>query len=133
MKLIRYLYYKYYIFQVKMGNSDVAPFSAMLIIAFTIMLYYFSLFFLIITIVPKDLLRLNTPFFLSFSIAIFFFLIIRLYFLFIHNGKYKGIIKSYETGNDDRRSFVAIIFPLFAFILFNLSWILKMLQNQGAL
>ncbi len=133
MKFIGYLYYKYYIFQVKMGNSDVAPFSAMLIIAFTIMLYYFSLFFLIITIVPKDLLGLNTDFFLAFSIALLLFLIIGLYFLFVHNEKYKGIIKSYETGNDNRRSFAAIIFPLFAFILFNLSWILKMLQNQGAL
>ena len=133
MKFIGYLYYKYYIFQVKTGNSDVAPFSAMLIIAFTIMLYYFSLFFLIITIVPKDMLKLNTPFFLSFSIALLLFLIIGLYFLFVHNEKYKGIIKSYETGNNNGRSFAAIIFPLLAFILFNLSWILKMLQNQGAL
>jgi hypothetical protein len=116
-----------------MGNSDVAPFSAMLIIAFTIMLYYFSLFFLIITVVPKDLLGLNTDYFLVFSIALLLFLIIGLYFLFVHNEKYKGIIKSYETGNDNRRSFAAIIFPLLAFVLFSLSMILKMLQNQGAL
>lgn len=133
MKFIGYLYYKYYIFQVKTGNSDVAPFSAMLIIAFTIMLYYFSLFFLIITVVPKDLLGLNTDYFLVFSIALLLFLIIGLYFLFLHNEKYKGIIKSYETGNDNRSSFAAIIFPLLAFVLFSLSMILKMLQNQGVL
>lgn len=130
---MRYLYYKYYIFQVKMGNSDVAPFSAMLIIAFTIMLYYFSLFFLIITIVPKDFLGLNTYFFITFSMVLLLFLIICLYFLLVHNGKYKGIIKSYEARGDTMHNFGAIIFPLFAFLLFNLSWILKMLQNQGAL
>ena len=131
MSYLKYLYYKYYVFQTRVGNSDIAPLSAMLIILFTIMLYYFSLFFLLITFVSKDELGINMYFFTSLSISIFLFLFIWLYFLFIFNSKYKEIIKSYETEINKKYSFGAIIFPLFAFILFNFSWILKMLQNQG--
>jgi hypothetical protein len=131
MRYIEFLYYRYYNSQVKMGNRDVAPFSAMLIIAFTIMLYYFSFFFLTIIFIPRGYLVLNTSFFKIFSVVLFFSLIAGLYFLLIHKGKYKQILKSQEYGR--KRSFVSILFPLIGFILFNLGWILKMLQNQGYL
>ena len=40
MRWLEFLYYKYYKFQVKVGNSDIAPFSAMLIIAATIIILF---------------------------------------------------------------------------------------------
>lgn len=52
MNFIKFLYYKYYKFQVRVGNEDIAPFSAVLIIAFTLMLYYFDLYFLFSVIFP---------------------------------------------------------------------------------
>jgi hypothetical protein len=133
MKHLEYLYYRYYNFQVRVGNRDVAPFSAMLIIAFTIMLYYFSFFFLTITFIPKEYMDLIIPFFKIFSVVLFFSLIVVFYFLLIHKGKYKLIIKSKEKecGEKVNCSFIAILFPLMGFLLFNLGWILKMLQNQG--
>lgn len=133
MKYLEFLYYRYYISQVRLGNRDVAPFSAMLIIAFTIMLYYFSFFFLTITFIPKEYMVLNTSFFKYFSVVLFFSLIAVFYFLLIHKGKYKQIIKSMEKeyGGKGKRSFIAILFPLIGFLLFNLGWILKMIQNQG--
>jgi hypothetical protein len=133
MKYLEFLYYKYYNSQVRLGNRDVAPFSAMLIIAFTIMLYYFSFFFLTITFIPEEYMVLNTSVFKIFSVVLFFSLIVVFYFLLIHKGKYKQIIKSKdkEYRVKGKRSFVAILFPLIGFLLFNLGWILKMLQNQG--
>jgi len=133
MRYLEFLYYRYYNSQVRMGNRDVAPFSAMLIIAFTIMLYYFSFFFLTITFIPKEYLVLNTSFFKTFSVVLFFSLIVIFYFLLIHKGKYKQIIKSKEREYGGKRSFTAILFPIIGFLLFNLGWILKMLQNQGKL
>lgn len=131
MKFLEYLYFKYYSFQVRVGNRDVAPFSSMLIIAFTFMLYYFSIFFLGILFIPQGVLNMNI--FKYVSIFLFFFLIIWFYLLLVNKGKYKVILKKYEQELTGRKRFGAILFPLIAFILFNLGWILKMLQNQGKL
>lgn len=133
MRYLEFLYYRYYNSQVRMGNRDVAPFSAMLIIAFTIMLYYFSFFFLTITFIPKEYLVLNSSFFKTFSVVLFLSLIVGFYFLLIHKGKYKQILKSKEKEYGGKRSFVAILFPIIGFLLFNIGWLLKMLQNQGKL
>jgi hypothetical protein len=116
-----------------MGNRDVAPFSAMLIIAFTIMLYYFSLFFIIIVILPKELFSFSMTLFKVLSIALFFLVIIWLYFVLVHKEKYKVIIKEQEKIIIDKRSFATILFPLIGFLIFNLSVILKIMQNQGRL
>ncbi len=129
MRFFDYLYCKYYNFQVKVGNADVAPFSSMLIITFTIMLYYFSFFFLTITIFNKEVLNFDMTVFKYFSIALFFGLIVFFYFIFLRNGKYKRVLKENEMKTN--RNLSAILFPLLAFVLFNLGWILKMLQNQG--
>ncbi len=129
MKFLEYLYCKYYRFQVKVGNQDIAPFSAMFIIAFTFILYYFSMFFFLILFVPQGIL--STKFFVCISIFLFLFLIILLYLLLVHKGKYKKILKKYEKELKGKKRLGAILFPLIAFVLFNIGWILKMLQNQG--
>lgn len=129
MKFLEYLYSQYYNFQVKMGNGDIAPFSSMLIISFTFMLYYFSSFFLIILFIPKDLLDMQ--YFKYISLFLFTISIIYLYISLVHRRKYKEILRKAETVK--KSSSQAILFPLIGFILFNLSWILKMLQNQGKL
>ena len=91
MKFLEYLYFKYYCFQVKVGNKDVAPFIAMLIIVFIILIYYLSAFFFTITIFHKFHLFFNIKFFKLFTFVLITFLIIWLYFLLVYNGKYKKI------------------------------------------
>ena len=129
MRFFEHLFCKYHNFQVKVGNADIAPFSSMLIITFTIMLYYFSIFFITITVFTKEELNFDMLIFKYFSIALFFALIALFYFIFLQNGKYKRILNEQEKNTN--RSLSAILFPLVAFVLFNLGWILKMLQNQG--
>lgn len=129
MKFLELLYGSYYNFQIRVGNRDLAPFTSMLIIAFTLMLYSFAIFFLAILFLPKEMLDMMT--FQYFSIFLLFFLIIIFYFILVNKGKYKLILKRNE--NNRRNRIISILFPLIAFLLFNLGWILKMLQNQGRL
>ncbi len=127
MNFIKFLYFKYYKFQVRVGNEDIAPFSAVLIIAFTLMLYYFDFYFLFSVIFPGFHIDIR----ITESLTVLALLIICFYFLLYHKGKYKRIIKSMEKEYGLKKSFLHILFVLIAFILYNLGWILKMLQNQG--
>jgi hypothetical protein len=122
-----YLFYKYYWFQQKVGNGDLAPFMSMLIIAFTLMLYYFSFTFIIIFFIPN--LEINMEHFKNISIFLFFLLIFLCYLKFLYNENFKKILKNDMFKNKSNLN--AILFPLIAFLLFNLGWILKMFQNQG--
>jgi len=128
---LEFLYYRYYKFQVRVGNSDIAPFSAMLIIASTIMLYYFGVFFLAIVLIPKDIFNLDTTYFAIASVGLLVFLMITLYFLLVYKSKYKKIIKEHEKNTVDRKGIVPLLFPLIGFVLLVGSMFLKILQNQG--
>jgi len=130
IKYLEFLYYRYYKFQVRVGNSDIAPFSAMLIIASTIMLYYFSVFFLIIQ-VPKDILNFDITYFAIISLGLLVLLMITLYFLLVYKSKYKKIINEYEKNIVSKKGIVPLLFPLIGFVLLIVSMFLKVLQNQG--
>lgn len=131
MKFLEYLFYRYYRFQVRIGNADIATFSSMLIIAFTVMLYIFDFFIILSVLFPQLSPNLSW----KFSFILLFSIIALLYFLLIHKWKYKQIIKSKEKEyvGKGKRSFVAILFPLIGFLLFNLGCMLKILQNQRRL
>jgi phosphatidylserine synthase len=89
------------------------------------MLYYFDFFIVLSVLFPKSSPNLvwEVNAILLLSIIIVF------YFLMLHKGKYKEILK--RNYAKDKSSFIAILFPLFAFILFNVGFVLKILQNQG--
>ena len=40
MRLLKYLFFKYYYFQVRVGNEDIAPYSAILFISFIMEFVY---------------------------------------------------------------------------------------------
>lgn len=123
------LYFRYYKSQEGIGNGDIAPFSAMLIIVFTLFLYYFSLFFLLIILFQKEKLEINTYSFKVFSFCLMFGLIAVFSYFYLYKKRYKKIVEKYN--NDKTGKMAAALFPLIAFILFNIGWVLKMLQNQG--
>ena len=125
MKYLEFLYYRYYRFQVRMGNADVAPFSSILIIAFVAMLYYFDFFILLGVLFPTVSPNLSW----KFNLILLLLLIILLYFSLVHKGKWKKVIKEQEKLKKGK--WLSIILPILAFILFNLGFIIKILQNQG--
>ena len=125
---LEYLYYKYYCFQKRVGNSDIAAYSSPLFILFIIMVYYFALFFIIITIVPKTILIIDETYFKVFSVVLLLGVGVRLYMLLLYKKKYREIIKRQRQRKSS--NILAILFPLAALVLFNMGWILKMFQNQ---
>jgi succinate dehydrogenase hydrophobic anchor subunit len=131
IKYLEFLFYRYYKFQVRVGNSDIAPFSAMLIIVSTIMLYYFGVFFLTIVLIPKDILNFDTTYFAIASVGLLIFLMITLYLLLIHKSKYKKIIKEHEKNTVSKKGIAPLLFFLIGFVLLLGSMFLKVLQNQG--
>ena len=125
---LEYLYYKYYKFQIYVGNSDVAPLFAMLIIIFAVLIYIPSILLIISFFFPHmGALYVNKTEYMLFYIL----LLICFSFFFLYKKKYKKIMKREEL--NEKSNLMAILFPLIAFILFNVGCILKILQNQGKL
>jgi hypothetical protein len=126
-KIIDYLFYKYYWFQHKLGNSDVAPFMTVLMITFFSFLFLsglisFSLFF----IFTEDNPILINPYYALYLIGLIFII---LYFFYLYESKYIKLINSnnYKTNSN----LLSIIFPIISIILLFLNVYIKMLQNQG--
>lgn len=125
MKYLKFIYCRYYEFQVRMGNADVAPFSSILIIAFIAMLYYFDFFILFGVLFPTTSPNLSW----KFNLILLLLLIILLYFSLLHKGKWKKTIK--ENEKSKKGKWLSIILPILAFLLFTFGFIIKILQNQG--
>lgn len=128
MKYIELLYYKYYWFQVKVGNADVASFTSLLIIVFITNIYIVDLIMLFIFIFPSYRINLSLK---AISIISVLALCTIFYFLLIYNGKYKQIINNKDFRKSKRGNIFAILFPASAILLFILSTGLKCLQNNG--
>lgn len=126
MQLLIKLFYYYYWHQVRIGNKDVAPFFAILSIVFALILYYFSAVILVAPYFPNGIdIR---EFILKSGIVIFVTLLIIFYFVFIHNKKYKKIIENTQV----KGRLIAVIFPLIAFVLLNIGWVLIVIHNRGS-
>ncbi|WBV61112.1 hypothetical protein PFY12_03085 [Chryseobacterium camelliae] len=127
INLIKYLYNKYYYFQIKVGNRDIAKYTPILMITLFLNLYF--VFFLMLL---NFLFEISFPEIPKVTYFIgFFSVLFLLYILLIYDAKFKKIIDNDEIKK--RSNMFSILFPIIGFILFNLGWIIKMLQNQGRL
>ena len=131
--MLKYLFYKSYKFQQKIGHSDDPAFFAALSIAFSIIIYSIDLIML-----TSLLFGINFPLFGNKLISGVLSVIIILFFYFhlIRKKKYLKILEKYKSENRSQQLFgniIIIIYFLLAFILFVLGMYIKMLQNQGVL
>lgn len=120
-----YLFYKYYWFQVRVGNKDIAIFTAILSITFTTFLYVASITMIILFFIISIKININ-PWFGLILIALIFLIF---YMTFLYKKKFKYIINNINLKK--KNNLPVILISLFAFILINACWILKLLQNQG--
>lgn len=126
-EILEFLYYRYYIFQVKIGNADIAPFTAILILVFIFMLYFFDLLFLISIIFPNKAPNINAP----LTCLVLFCLTAYLYYRLVYDGKYKKIIKAQEKTSQKKSGTLIILLSLVPFIILIISMIIKINQNLG--
>jgi hypothetical protein len=126
-KLFEYLFYKYYFFQVKVGNQDVAKYTSIIIIAFILNFYFIISLLLIDVFFEIYFTKMSTIGFITGFIFVLLFLYIGL----VHNGKYKKIINDENLKKSN--NLLAMLFPIIGFLFICFSLFLKMLQNQGKL
>ncbi len=126
-KIIDYLFYKYYWFQHKLGNSDVAPFMTILMITFFIFLFFSGLVsFLLFFLITEDNPIFINPYYALYLIVLIFII---LYFYYLYKSKYIKLINSniYKKSSN----LLSITFPIISIIFLFLNVYIKMLQNQG--
>ena len=127
MRLLKLLYYRYYWFQVKLGNADVAVFFPIILLSFLLMLFigdillFFSVFYPNVNFTMKGEIG---------GLVIIIWMIL-FYFLLVHNKKYKIIITNEHLRKDKKGKLIAILFPMIIIVFFVVGIVLKILQNNG--
>ena len=122
MYILNYLFYKYYWFQVRVGNKDNAVFNTILMITLITSLYISAGFMVFVFFIITNVKIKIQPFYGIIIGGVIFFLLM---YIFSYKQKYKRIImdKKYK----DKSNFIAIILPILVFLLFN--GLCKILQN----
>ena len=120
MYILNYLFYKYYWFQVRVGNKDNAVFNTILMITLIISLCISAGFMVFVFFIITNMKIKIKPFYGIIIGGVIFFLLM---YIFSYKQKYKRIImdKKYK----DKSNFIAIILPILVFLLFNGLWIFK--------
>jgi hypothetical protein len=129
MKIVDYLFYQYYKFQVKVGNADVAEHFSILMIGFLCELYFFAISFIIIIIEPKHPFVFNSEYFKFSIISAPIIIVITLYLSIFRKKRYKVIIKEYSKASPNQSYLWALLFGIAAFLLLFCAIFIKAYQN----
>ena len=128
MRFLEYLFFKYYNWQVKVGNGDMPSFLAVLFISFCFVLYFTDIImFYFFFLAPNGSFIKNKYFFSCFYVISFFIL----YFLLAVKGKDTRILEKHKEEWTGKKNLGAILFPIIAFIIMNIEILIKMKMNRG--
>ncbi len=131
MRFLEYLFYKYYNFQLRVGNENNAPMMSILFISFVLSFYYLSIdsyYRYFISRTSYGHLYGEYTIIIVFGLSFLLF-----YFLFLHKKKYKKIMKAHEAEWKGKKNFGAILFAVLPFIIFFVETYIKLKMNQGAI
>ena len=130
MLFLEYLFFKYYNWAVKVGDGDIPSITSVFCIAFGIMLYVIDItMVMFFFILPKISFKLSKYFFIIVGAIVF----VVLYIMLVIKGKDEKIMEKHKEEWTGKKHLGAILFPIIAFVWFNVNWIIKMLMNQGKL
>ena len=134
MKILQFLFCRYYQFMVKVGNGDIGVLTSLLLITILITINLATLDAVIYSFTEYKLrifpiTKINTLFLVIAVFAI-------LYFLLVKNGKSNKILNQYggESRNQKIRGISKALFYLVLSLLcLFLSWYFMMKRNRGEL
>ncbi len=132
-KKLDYIYYRFYRFQVSVGNGNNATFASLMFMTFLFMVNCFSVSFILYGIFGIKL-PLNNA--ISNGLTVVSLIFIFNYFIFIHNKRYKSIISLYNSETKDqikKGNATIIIYLVLSFILMGIGFYLMILRNNGHL
>ena len=129
MRFLEYLFFKYYYFQVRVGNEDVAPFIAVVFIGFIsefiyadiICFYYYFFQTSSSNAFPKPYSFLIVPTVVILVISYFF----------LYKKRYKNVLYTYESEWKGKKNLGAILFAVLPIVVFFVETYIKMRMNQG--
>lgn len=126
-----YIYYRFYRFQVSVGNGIVAVPFAVLFLAFLIMLNFFSVVFFL-----YGLAGIKAPWHdaVITGVTVFFSVLTANCLLFIYDKRYKYIIKFYENEpkhNVRKGNIGIIIYMIISLALIGMGFYSMILRNNG--
>lgn len=128
MRFLEYLFFKYFNWQIKVGNGEMPSFFAVFFIAFVFTLYLIDIILLYYFFVApaREFIRNKFVF-----VIIFFSLFIVFYYLLAAKGKDFWIMETHKEEWTKKKNMGAILFPIIAFVLFNIEVYLKIQVNNG--
>lgn len=130
MRFLEYLFFKYYNWQIKVGNGDMSSFLSVLFISFSFTLYFVDIIMFYFFFLASNGDFLNNKYLFIIVFILFFFI---LYFLLVTNGKDIRIMEKYKKEWTGNKHLGAILFPFIAFIILNIEIFIKIKMNRGAL
>lgn len=129
MRFLEYLFFKYYYFQVKVGNAVIAEYTAIIFISMVVEFIYLdilSIFFFFFS----SSKNYSEPGIQS-VIILFVLSFVLLYFLLVHKHKYVRILGKNEARWKGKKNIGAVLFAVLPFVVFFAELYIKMLMNQG--
>lgn len=131
MRLLNYLYCRFYQLMVSVGNGDIAAFASVAFMAFAIVLNVACVITLLYALADVKIIP-STPVALTVAACI----LISLYFLLVYNGKSSRIMAQYK--GEDRKEWVrgrivVIAYLVLSFAVLMASVFLMIRKNDGGL
>lgn len=128
MRFLEYLFFKYYYFQVRVGNEDIAPFSAIVFIGFIMNFIVADVICFYFFFIPSASSHtLPGPYSLLYVLAV---VILVLCFIFLYKKKYKKVLKIHENEWKGKKNIGAILFAVIPFLLFFAELFISIKINQ---
>lgn len=131
MRFLEYLFFKYYNWQIKVGNGDIPSFMSVFCITFSLFLYGLNLTMVYGYFIASQVGTVELSEYLFVILTTVVFLI--LYLLLVSNGRDLAIMEKHKEEWTGKKNLGAILFPIIAFIWFNANNIIKILMNRGVL
>lgn len=115
MRFLEYLFFKFYSFQVKVGNEDIAPFSSILIISVVFGFIYHDIVLFCYRFIPFFSDKPLPPWYVFLLVFLIVFII--MYPLVFNKKKYVSILISHEKEWKGKKNLGVILFVVVPFVL----------------
>lgn len=115
MRFLEYLFFKFYSFQVKVGNEDIAPFSSVLIISVVFGFIYHDIVLFCYRFIPFFSDKPLPPWYVFLLVFLIVFII--MYPLVFNKKKYVSILIAHEKEWKGKNNLGVILFVVVPFVL----------------
>ena len=127
MRFLEYLFFKYYNWQVRVGNGDMPIFATAVSIAFTLMLYCADIVMTYLSFNSSASYHLSKYLF----VGVFIVSLIVLYVFFTFKGRGERIMEEHKEEWTGKKNLWAVLFPAIAIVWFIISLFIKAMMNSG--